>query len=208
MCESVKEASCYFLLRQKLEKETGKKFPECLEYIEDTGQFCVTENKYKETEFECDCDRTKFKGIHSHCLCGVGITRINIFKNTITNKEIAIGSTCIENLAQDISNYMENKEEFKRMYMRWIAILQKINTKYKNCKKCNKPWDSPRCFHKGLCVDCRSKKKELDKEICILPKFKGQSLIKVYEANPSYFSFCIEKQTRQYETFKEYLSYC
>jgi hypothetical protein len=202
MSESVKEVGCYYILRKKLEEETGKNFPECLEYIEFVDDFGC--NK----DFDCRCDKDKNNLLHHHCLCGVIIKHVNTFKNKLTDIEFPIGSSCIENLVKDISDYMQNKEGFTEMYNKWVEILRSIKRKYKNCKKCGVDWDKPRCFINGLCRDCRNKKQILDKEKCILPKFKGQPLIKVFKANPSYFKFCIEKQTRQYETFKEYLTYC
>lgn len=203
-----KKINCYYQLRVKLEEATKKKFPACLENIDYDEKLNIDIDDLKE-KYKCNCEKSE--NIHSHCLCGVLIHKPNIFINTINNDEIIIGSTCIDNLIDDINNYMENKEEFNELYNRWIGIKKKIKfilkSKKDKCIKCDKKWFEPRCFINGLCAECRFNKSKLDNIICVLPKFKNKSFKEIIKLNPSYIKFCIEKKTRHWEEFKEYLTY-
>jgi hypothetical protein len=200
--------NCYYLLRKKLETATGKKFPMCLEYLEETDYLHVSIDETDEFDECLKCPNSKYD-VHTHCLCGVEIIYINVFINTITQDKIIIGSKCINKLIEDIKNYMVDKEEFKILYEKWLKIQSIIKNKNQKCVKCNAKNTGKRCLYKGLCKHCRYSKKKLLKTKIQLPKYKGKT-IKIAcrdETFIDYVNFCIKNKTRQYEIFKEYLTY-
>ncbi len=194
---------CSISLIKHLQDKTGLFYPRCLKFIE---------HKYTYEVEDID-ERLDMK-----CLCGKSnIKEINVFMFDFKDKyeEFDIGSICIDRISNDkeLINFPDIYKHWKQQAKKAILEVKKLRNKNKKCIKCNKPWDKPRCFHQGLCMNCRTNRQRL-REILnikiILPKYSGHILGDLINDEPgfeNYMMWCIDKETRQSDIFQEFFNY-
>jgi len=193
MSQPISQPNSYTQLKKALYRETNIMFPQCLKYL------FYTSDNYSIGDIEND-----------ECICGVPIKYIFHvdFIHRDEKKILDIGSTCIEKLMEDMELIKDKEiyEHWKQQVIKILKDFQMIKNKYKKCLHCKKDWTHKRCFHKGLCKECKQEYNKILNTKIILNKYVGRKL-KDIKNERRYLDFCIEKKTRQHQLFTDYLNF-
>jgi hypothetical protein len=201
-----KPHNCYHKLIQGLEKATGYTFPSCLSYLEAPKEFGTYIEQLPDVDICTSCENDLSP--HQHCSCGRRILYLNVFENTLKGQKVIIGNICVEALTKDLSKHASGSDVFNSLFKQWKIYSMKVkqSKKKSTCAHCLTPWTHNRCFHAGLCKDCKFEYKGLLNTKITLPKYKNQTLRQVSQDkdHEQYMDFIIEKGYRHADTFKQF----